>query len=161
MEGRSEENGRQRPQDLEQELRDNAEQLRRASAPQSGVGIAETAFGPLAVPAPAQAARPGSSSAGARTGGGTPQEPSASGHPPRSSIPVRSTAGTGRLIITPGQPSAFRQPLRKGSSGEARPCHRVIQDIGYWVVSCSNTSRRNRPEPLARRLRLSNSYLHA
>ena len=53
-----EEAGREGPQDLEQQLRENAEELRRTSASQTGVGIAETAFGPLAVPASAQGDRP-------------------------------------------------------------------------------------------------------
>ena len=43
------------PQDIDQELRKNAEQLRRTAATQTDVGIASTAFGPLTVPASAAA----------------------------------------------------------------------------------------------------------
>ena len=52
--------GRERLQDLDRELRENAEALRRSSASQTGVGIACTAYGPLTVPSSAQGARPGS-----------------------------------------------------------------------------------------------------
>ena len=61
-----EEAGRERLQDLDRQLRENAEQLQRSAATQTGVGIASTAFGPLAVAASAQGDRPGSRAAAER-----------------------------------------------------------------------------------------------
>lgn len=46
--------GEEHPQDLEQQLQHNTEELRRMSTTQTGVGIATTPLGPLAVPSSAQ-----------------------------------------------------------------------------------------------------------